>query len=139
IGRRSKCIGSELLVHEGELFRPHVCGGTDVLGSLAAAWWRSESVPVLVFFARSRRFLCRLLTVLGSSACARMATELVPVFFGHIDAVMLCRLLDIGEREFAIVFRDAGCLIEARYRIPNMARVGQRFFALFRKGEHAVR
>src|SRR5262249_37328496 len=67
-----------------------------------------------------------------------VAAEFLPVFFCHVDAVIFGRLLNIGEGELAILVRDADSLIETRNRVPDMARVGQRLFALLRKGKHAV-
>jgi hypothetical protein len=52
---------------------------------------------------------------------------------------MLRRLFDIGEGELAVLVGHADRLIEAGDRVSDVARVGQRFLALFRKGEHAVR
>src|SRR6185437_3735334 len=70
---------------------------------------------------------------------ARLAAELLPVLLGHVHAVMLRRLLDVGEGELAVLVGHPNRLIEAGDRVSDVARVGQRFLALFRKGEHAVR
>jgi hypothetical protein len=51
---------------------------------------------------------------------------------------MLRSFFDIGERELALGVRYPSDLIEARERIPNVLRVGERLFALFRKGVNAV-
>jgi hypothetical protein len=56
-----------------------------------------------------------------------------------MDAVVLGRFLDIRERQFAIFAGDAFDLIEACYRVPDVARVGERLFALVREGKDALR
>src|SRR4029077_9905163 len=43
-----------------------------------------------------------------------------------------------GEGELPVRFRDVLDLVEARQRIADVRRVGQRFFALLGKGVHAV-
>ena len=49
------------------------------------------------------------------------------------------RLLDVGEGKLAIGIGHAFDLIKASKRVPHMARVGERLFALTRKGVHALR
>src|SRR5689334_2471629 len=93
----------------------------------------------LVLFARLGRFPRGPLAVFFSAARAWATAKFLPVFFGHVDAVMLCRLLDIGEGKFAILLGDAGRLVETGDGVPDVAHVGQRLLALFGKGEHAVR
>ena len=91
-----------------------------------------------VLFARLGGFPSGPLAVFFGAARAWVAAEFLPVFFCHVDAVIFGRLLNIGEGELAILVRDADSLIETRNRVPDMARVGQRLFALLRKGKHAV-
>jgi hypothetical protein len=52
---------------------------------------------------------------------------------------MLGCLLDVGERQFAILVRNTGRLIETRNGVSDVARVGHRLFTLFGEGEDAVR
>src|SRR5262249_46948905 len=92
----------------------------------------------LVLFARLGGFPRGPLAVFFGAARAWVTAEFLPVFLRHIDAVIFGRLLDIGEGELAILVRDAASLIETRNRVSDMARVGQRLFALLRKGKHAV-
>src|SRR5262249_7759011 len=92
----------------------------------------------LKLFARLGGFARRPLAVFFGAAGAWVAAEFLPVFLRHIDTVMLGRLLDIGEGELALLVRYADSLIETRNRVPDMARVRQRLFALLRKGKHAV-
>src|SRR6185369_10899709 len=103
------------------------------------AFPRSLVVFALVFFPCFCRLLRRLAAVLSRAARARLAAELLPVLLGHVHAVMLRRLLDVGEGELAVLVGHPNRLIEAGDRVSDVARVGQRFLALFRKGEHAVR
>src|SRR5262245_58384115 len=49
------------------------------------------------------------------------------------------RLLDIGEGKLAICLGHAVDLIKASKRVPHMARVGERLFAMARIGVHAIR
>src|SRR5689334_16475775 len=111
------------------------------LGSVAQAGGRPRPfvlVVALVFFARFRSLLRRLLTIFRGAAGARRAAELVPVRLREVDAVMLGRLLDVGEGELAVLVRHADGLVEARNRVAHMARVGQGLLALLGKGEHAL-
>ena len=51
---------------------------------------------------------------------------------------MLGGFLDIRKREIAVGFADVLDLIETCDRVADVACVGQRFLALFRKGVDAV-
>src|SRR5262245_66276952 len=64
---------------------------------------------------------------------------LAPAILLHIDAVILRSLLEVGESELAVGVGDALDLVEAGKGVLDMARVGQRLFALPRKGKQAFR
>src|SRR5262249_29026217 len=66
-------------------------------------------------------------------------SQLTPAFLLDADTVMRGRLLDVGEGKLAIGIGHAFDLIKAGNRVPHMARVGERLFALTRKGVHAFR
>ena len=85
--------------------------------------------------ALSRRgsFRGRFLSIL-----LRMHAEILPRSLGHLDPVVARRALDVREGELAVGILDADDLIEARDRVADMTRVGQRLFALFRKREDAI-
>ena len=63
-----------------------------------------------------------------------VAPEFAPAILFHIDAVILRSLFDVGEGELAVGVGNALDLVEAGEGVLDMARVGQRLFALTRKG-----
>src|SRR6476646_676010 len=67
------------------------------------------------------------------------APKLAPAILFHIDAVILRSLLDVGEGELAVGVGNALDLVEAGEGVLDMARLGQRLFALPRKVKHAFR
>ena len=113
----------------------HYKGAT---GAFIGTFASMTGAPKGVLFARLSCFARRPFTVFFSAAGAWVAAKFLPVFLRHIDTVMFGRLLDIGEGELAVLVRDADSLIETRNGVPNVARVGQRLFALLWKGENAV-
>src|ERR1035437_5274672 len=84
------------------------------------------------------RFAGGLLAICGVASSARLVAYLVPVFFREPDTVVLGGFLDVGERDVAFFVRDRADLIEARDRVPDVRRVGQRLFALLRERVDAV-
>jgi hypothetical protein len=88
----------------------------------------------LVLFARLGGFPRRPLAVFLAAAGAWIAAKLLPILLRHFDAVMLGRLLDIGEGKLPILVRHANRLVETRDRVPDVARIGEGLFALLRKG-----
>src|ERR1700693_3657229 len=68
----------------------------------------------------------------------RLALEIAPALLLDVDAVVLRRLLDVGEGEVAIGIGDALDLVEAGERVAHMARVGQGLLALLGEGIVAV-
>src|SRR5207248_10457222 len=69
----------------------------------------------------------------------RFLSELVPVRFFYVDAVMLRRFLDVREGEFAVGFGHVLNLVEARQGVLHVRGVGQRLLALLRKGVDTLR
>src|SRR4051794_27750597 len=69
----------------------------------------------------------------------RGLAEVAPARLTDIDVVVLRRLLDVGERQLAVVVRGVLHLIEPGQRVAHVAGVGQRFLALLREGEDGVR
>src|SRR5215510_713228 len=67
-----------------------------------------------------------------------MNSELAPVGFGKIDAVVACGLLDVRERHSAVSIGYVQNLIKAGDRVPDMPGIGQRLFTLPRKSEDGV-
>ncbi len=51
---------------------------------------------------------------------------------------MLHGFLDIHERQCAVLFGDIGHLIEPPDSVSHVRGVGERFFALLRKGEYGI-
>src|SRR5690348_11763723 len=65
--------------------------------------------------------------------------ELVPVVLGHVDAVMLGRRADVGDRLVAVRVADVLHLVGPGQRGAHVLGVGQPLLALLGKGIHAVR
>lgn len=69
----------------------------------------------------------------------RMNTKLVPVGLGKIQPVVARSLLDVRERQRAVLLWHIDHLIKPDHGVAHMLGVGQWFFALPRKGKDAVR
>jgi hypothetical protein len=68
-----------------------------------------------------------------------MLAQILPGPFSDIDAVVPRSLLDVGERLRALGVGDALDLVEARDCVADVARIGERFLALFGKRIDAIR
>ena len=63
----------------------------------------------------------------------------MPRPFGQLDAVILSSFPDVRESKVSLIIRNADNLVEARDRAAYVLCVSQRFFALAREGENAIR
>jgi hypothetical protein len=68
-----------------------------------------------------------------------MSTEILPLRFGEVDTVMSRGLFDVGEGQRAVRIGNVRDLIEACHGVADVARIGQRFLALFGERIDAVR
>src|SRR5580698_4919945 len=89
--------------------------------------------------AGGRGLACGLFAVLGRPTGMGRLAQLGPVRFGHVDAVMVGGLLDVGKGQLAVRVRNIDGLVETRNRVSDMTGVGQRLLSLFGKCENAVR
>ena len=113
----------------------HAPAGSAFTPFLRAIICVAGGVPLPTWLPPSARGL----RVFSGSVGARMLAQFGPVRFGHVDAVMLGCLLDVGERQLAVLIRNADCLIESGNGVSDVARVGHRLLALFGEREDAVR
>ena len=63
------------------------------------------------------------------------AAKFAPVGFGHVDAVVFCGCLDIGEGLFALVVGDVFDLVKAGDGVADVRGIVERLFALVGEGE----
>lgn len=82
------------------------------------------SVRPLILFARLCAFARRRLAIFFGSASTWAASKRLPIPFGYVDPIMMGRLLDISESKLPVLIRYVDILIEARDRVPDVARVG---------------
>jgi hypothetical protein len=68
-----------------------------------------------------------------------MLAQILPGPFSDIDAVVPRSFLDVRERLRALGVGDALDLVEARDCVADVARIGERFLALFGKRVDAIR
>src|SRR5208282_2724072 len=65
-----------------------------------------------------------------SSVLLRMNAQVVPRRFREVDVVVVCRFLDVRERQSTVGIGDVDDLIETRDRVMHMLCVGPWLFAL---------
>ena len=91
----------------------------------------TPAVSALPCYRRLSRMLASVRLWVGAKlVCRRL---------GNLHAVVPRRLFDVGKRELAIRLRDASHLIETRYCVTHMPRVGERLLTLSGKRIDAVR
>ena len=61
--------------------------------------------------------------------CVRTFTQIVPALLRDVDAIAICRQLDVGKGQIAVRVRHILDLIEARQHMLDMRGIGQRHFA----------
>src|SRR5919199_3331429 len=75
---------------------------------------------------------------MGGVRRVRLPAEVAPIFLLDVNAVVLRRLLDVGEGEVAIFVGDTLDLVEAGQGILDVSSVRQRLFALLGERVGAV-
>src|SRR6185312_4879998 len=69
----------------------------------------------------------------------RTLSEIVPVIFAQFDLVVLRRLFDVCERQFAIFVAHALYLVEACHCVSHVRGIGKRLLSLLRKRIRGIR
>ena len=62
----------------------------------------------------------------------------MPGRFRKVDAIVVCSLFDVRERQGSVGIGDVDDLIEPRHRVTHVLRVGEWLFTLLRKRVDAV-
>src|SRR5208337_2652851 len=106
--------------------------GTGVSQSLKMS---GVALPRLAGLSRLAR---RFPPILSGAAGMRRPSQLCPVRFRHVDAVVLGGLLDVGEGQFAVSVGNVNRLIEAGDGVSDVFRVRQWLLALLGEREPAV-